>query len=249
MSLVQDVAGLQGELARLRQELTQKLTSNETLTRQALDAALEHIRTHRVIHVTLATPTHVAREGTLVWDSVNNLFYVNNNSGTGWTNIAPAASSTVAGLVELATAAEINTGDDTERAITRKSLADSNLGVRTYPVPVIGTAIETTTGDGKVLIMIPKELDGMNLVDVGCVVFTAGTTNTLDVQVRNITKAQDMLSTVLKVASTAVVDDGNRVIDGTKDDVSTDDRLTVDLDAVHTTKAKGLTVLLAFQLP
>ena len=161
----------------------------------------------------------------------------------------PDADLTTKGIVELATAAEIDTGDDTERAISPKAFADSNFGVRTLHVPVIATAVETTTGDGKVLIMIPKELDGMNLVDVGCVVFSAGTTNTLDVQVRNITKAQDMLSTVLKVASGAVVDDGNRVIDGTKDDVSTDDRLTVDIDAVHTTKAKGLTVLLAFQLP
>ena len=39
------------------------------------------------------------------------------------------------------------------------------------------------------------------------------------------------------------------VIDGTKDDVVTNDLLRIDVDAVHTTAPKGLIVTLVFRLP
>jgi hypothetical protein len=111
-------------------------------------------------------------------------------------------------------------------------------------------AAETNVvGDGQGFIRIPAELDGYNLVSVKGDVKAAGTTNTEDIQIRNATKAQDMLSTTLKFASGATQDDGNAVIDTTKDDVSDGDRIWVDVDAVHTTPAAGLVVTLGFQLP
>jgi hypothetical protein len=57
-----------------------------------------------------------------------------------------------------------------------------------------------------------------------------------------------MLSTNVTLGSgQATVADG--VINGSNDDVATGDRLRIDIDAVHTTPAKGLVVYLGFQLP
>lgn len=87
MTLPEDVAALGRRLGSLKDELSQKQTSNQSLTRQALDAALGHIRTHRDVVVGLAAPSHVARLGTLFFDDTNNIFYVNNSGAASWTAI------------------------------------------------------------------------------------------------------------------------------------------------------------------
>ena len=58
------------------------------LVTTALDASLGHIRTHKGLIVGLGAPTHVAPEGTEYWDKTNDLYYINNDGATGWTNIA-----------------------------------------------------------------------------------------------------------------------------------------------------------------
>ncbi len=117
---------------------------------------------------------------------------------------------------------------------------------------VFGFATNTATGDGKYYLTIPEELNGMNLVGVHARVITAGTTNTTDIQIANVTDTVDMLSTKLTIdsaetsSSTAAAP---AVIDTTKDDVATNDLLRIDVDAVSTTPAVGLIVRLRFQLP
>ena len=49
---------------------------------------------------------------------------------------AAAASETVAGKVELATIAEVNTGTDAVRAVTPDALAGSNLGEKAASIVV-----------------------------------------------------------------------------------------------------------------
>ena len=92
----------------------------------------------------------------------------------------------------------------------------------------------------------------MNLVGVHGRVITAGITGTMDVQIRNVTDSVDILSTKLTWDSTEVGTDTAAtpyVIDTTKDDVASYDVLAVDVDAVQTTKAKGMIITLWFQLP
>lgn len=165
---------------------------------------------------------------------------------------ADAASTTTAGTVELATAAETTTGTDATRAVTPDGLAGSDYGKRVIGIQVVDAATDTATGDGKAFFRIPSVMNGWNLVGVAMNVYTAGTTNTTDVQIRNITQTADMLSTKLTIdsgetdSSTAATP---AVIDTNNDDVATGDKIAIDVDAVHTTAAKGLFVELIFQLP
>lgn len=166
---------------------------------------------------------------------------------------AKVASTTVLGIVELAIASELNTGTDATRAVTPDSLAGSNFGVCTYTILVYPYDTEVNTGDSQAMFRVPAELNGMNLVSVSCCVTTAGTTGTQDIQFRRVRAATpvDMLSTKLTLDSTEVDSSTATAyaINASNDDVATADQIYIDIDAVQTTKAKGLSVVLGFQLP
>lgn len=167
---------------------------------------------------------------------------------------ARVASTTATGIVELAIASEINTGTDATRANTPDAFAGSNFGVRVYTIQVVPYDVEINTGDSQAIFRIPAELNGMNLVSVSCCVVTAGTTGTQDIQFHRVRSASpaDMLSTKLTLDSTEVDSSTAAAafaINASNDDVATGDQIHVDIDAVQTTKAKGLSVLLGFQLP
>lgn len=165
-----------------------------------------------------------------------------------------SASTTVDGIVEIATAAETTTGTDATRAVSPDGLAGSDYGKRIYTIQVTPYDAENNTGDSQAFFRIPAELNGWNLVDADAAVTTAGTTGTMDIQLRRVRSGSgaDMLSTKITIDSTEV--DSNTaataaVINGSNDDVATADQIYIDIDAVQTTKAKGLSVTLVFQLP
>jgi hypothetical protein len=196
-------------------------------------------------------------EGCLIFSDGTNYF-----SMRGKTIASPAASDTAAGVVELATAAETSTGTDAARAVTPDGLAGSDFGKSDLIVEVFAPTTDTATGDGKFYIPVPAKLNGRNLVAVSAQVVDAGTTGTLNIDLARCAAVAtgnqcsgtvaDMLSTNLTIDSTenksstaaaaAVIDTGN-------DDVATDQVIRIDIDAVHTTAAKGLVVTLTFQLP
>lgn len=125
-------------------------------------------------------------------------------------------------------------------------------GGRTVQIQAFDPTVNTATGDGKAYFVVPTSLDGYNLTAVHATVITAGTTNTTDIQIANVTDGVDMLSTKLTIdtgetgSNTAATP---AVIDTTKDDVASYDVLRIDVDAVSSTPAKGLIVTLTFQLP
>jgi hypothetical protein len=164
-----------------------------------------------------------------------------------------AASTTTAGIIEVATSAETDTGTDATRAVSPDALAGSNLGIR-YVAPVLaGWTTEATTGDGKFYIHVPAAFDGMNLVEVHAEVITAGTTGTLNLDIYNVTQAADMLSTNVTIDSGETGSDTAAtppVIDTANDDVAENDLIRIDIDAVHTTASKGGPIFtMGFQLP
>lgn len=162
------------------------------------------------------------------------------------------ATTSAAGISELAIASEVNTGTDATRAITPDALAGSNIGIRYFQLTGFDYTTDTATGDGAVYLHVPAGLNGMNLVEVHAEVITAGTTGTTDIQIANVTQAADMLSTKITIDSGETGSDTAAtaaVIDTANDDVATNDLLRVDVDAVSTTAAKGLIVTLGFQLP
>jgi hypothetical protein len=135
-----------------------------------------------------------------------------------------------------------------------EAVNDSIVVTGTVPVvvQVVGPATSLTTGDGKAFFRVPPRLNGMNLVSVAATVYTAGTTGTTDIQIRNKTQTADMLSTKLKIDSTETDTSTAAtpaVIDTANDDVVTGDVLAFDIDAVSTTAPLGLLVSMEFELP
>jgi len=162
------------------------------------------------------------------------------------------ASDSSKGKVELATISETNTGTDATRAVTPDGLSGSNLGTKALQITVFDYTKEVVTGDGCGYITIPSSYNGMNLVAVHARVITAGTTGTTDIQIYNLTQTADMLSTKITIDSGETGSDTAAtaaVIDTSNDDVASWDVLRIDVDAVSTTKPKGLIVTMEFRLP
>ncbi len=193
--------------------------------------------------------------GTPVWRT---------NGGSEKTAVSTdvVASDSASGLVELATAAETSTGTATDRAVTPDGLAGSVHGQVVIQAPVFDWTTNTAIGDGKFYIFIPAKLNGMNLTAVHAQVITAGSTNTTDIQIARCAAVtsgnvcsgtvEDMLSTKLTIDSGEDSSDtaaSAAVINTSNDDVATNQVLRVDVDAVHTTPAKGLIVTLTLNLP
>lgn len=120
---------------------------------------------------------------------------------------------------------------------------------RAFQAVVFGFTTDVATGDGKFYIHIDPRVAGMSLIDVHAKVITAGTTNTTQIQIANVTTGNDMLSTKLSVdsgetdSSTAA---SPAVINTAYKSVSLNDILRIDVDAVSTTAPKGLLVTLGF---
>lgn len=184
---------------------------------------------------------------------IGNAVTAADDAGNSRTNVTIAsASTTQEGTAEAAIASEVNTGTDAARYVTPDSLAGSNFGVKTVSIQVFPYNAIAVTGDSAACFRIPVELNGMNLVSVGAAVYTAGTTNTLDIQIRNKTQTADMLTTKLTIDSTEVDSSSAAtaaVIDTANDDVATGDVICIDIDAVQTTPSQGLFINLGFQLP
>ena len=160
------------------------------------------------------------------------------------------------GGLAAASIAETNIGTETGKAVTPDSLAGSELGTKSVQLEFGGTisgATDTATGNSQKKFRVPASMNGMNLIAVHAEVETAGTTGTMDIQIRNATQTADMLSTVITIDSTETGSDTAAtpaVIDTAEDDVATNDIIYVDVDAVHTTPAKApVTVTLEFRLP
>ncbi len=163
-----------------------------------------------------------------------------------------AATSSARGTAELAIASEVSAGTDTGRVITPDALAGSDvMGGRSVQVVAFDFGTSVTTGDGKFYFLVDPRIAGMNIVDVRARNITAGVTGQMDIQLRNVTQSgADILSTKLTIATGAVLDDGNAAISGTEDDLTLDDLIAVDVDAIHSgTAAKGLIIAIGCRLP
>jgi hypothetical protein len=147
-----------------------------------------------------------------------------------------------------ADASTVNTGTSTTGVVTPDSLAGSYAGTKSLSVQVYDGTTDVATGDGKAYVTIPESLNGMNLVRAQATVVTAGTTNATTVMIHNKTDAADMLSGAISIASAGTVGTVGTV-NGSADDVATNDVLRIDVDSVSTTAPKGLMVVLEFRLP
>lgn len=154
--------------------------------------------------------------------------------------------------------ATVNTGDSWTAADHNTYIKDNlaylktQADTRIITLQIIPVGTNVTTGDAKGGFRVPAAMDGFVLSAAIIAVFSAGTTGTTDIQIRNVSKSQDMLSTK------ATIDSGEfssytgatpLVIDTAKDDVSTNDMVAVDVDAVSSTPPTGLYATLTFVKP
>jgi len=174
---------------------------------------------------------------------------IGNTSNTN-TGDEVAADLTTAGVVELATAAEVDTGTDATRAVTPDGLQGSNRNIRwlTFNLVEASTACATATniaGDfvspiaGTILQSdsTPFYLYATNS--------TAGTTGTMVVDISIggtsiMTTNKLDFDTTEKTTTTAATPP-----DLTTTALAVGDIITIDIDSIHTTAAEGLTVYMA----
>jgi hypothetical protein len=160
-----------------------------------------------------------------------------------------SATTSVDGIVQLATAATTSAGTSAARGVTPDGLAGSVFGERSVCIPIFDADTVVTTGDGIIAFCVPFSLNGFNLVDVCANVYGVSSAGTIDVQVRRRRAATnaDMLSTKVTIAASAYFAyDG--VVNGANDDLNTGDKIYIDVDAAGT-GADGLSVTLTFRKP
>lgn len=162
--------------------------------------------------------------------------------------VVSASSLTVAGKVELATSAEINTGTDTTRTMPIDQFVASNRNVRYILYRVIDSATDWSA-NGTTVVGGDLELPFTGTItEIGAYVDTAGTTGTAIVDV-NLNGTTLMTTNKLSFDST---EKSTRTAATaptlTTTAVTVGDLITVDIDTNHTTKSKGLTVRLGIRM-
>ena len=160
-------------------------------------------------------------------------------------------------LLGRATAGAGDIEEITCTAFARSCLDDTNSRAfrattntrHTVQLKVIDDTTELTTGDGRLIFMVPAELNGLDLVDAQAAVTSVSSSGLPTIQVRNVTNANvDMLSTRITIDQsefTSYTAATPRVIDTAADNVATGDLIAIDVD-VAGTGAGGLLVNLVF---
>lgn len=136
-----------------------------------------------------------------------------------------------------------------EQPVSEAAIAISDRITRVVIIKAITDTTALTVGNGLTTFVVPVELNGANLVSVGAHVFTASSSGTPTIQIRNATDSVDMLSTAITIdaneldsatATTAAV------INTATDDVATGDVIAIDVD-VAGTGTQGLEIRLGFR--
>lgn len=159
-----------------------------------------------------------------------------------FSNLKQAASQTASGAVELATSAEIDTGTDSTRAMPVDQFVASARNVRHVLIRVVeattNVAVATTKG-GDVEIPFTGTITA-----IGAYVDTAGTTGTMTVDV-NLNGTTIMTTNKITIDSTEKSSRTAATAPAlTTTSVTAGNLFAVDIDAIQTTAAKGLTVRL-----
>jgi len=166
--------------------------------------------------------------------------------------ILSSASTTTPGISELTTIAEVDTGTDTTRSITSDALQGSIRNVRFPDWWIVDVTTDVTTGTTKHEWRAP--FDGTIVQDDSDPNFlmawnaTAGSTGTMVVDIH---KNGTSIMTTNKID----IETGEKTSAdaATQPDLTTTtfvagDIFTIDVDAIHSTAAKGLWVRMAVRL-
>ena len=137
-----------------------------------------------------------------------------------------------------------------EAAVGSKWDVIISAGLTTYELKLVNDADNMPVTTNIVILVIPSEKTGMNLINAQASVTTPSNA-VVSYQIRNLTDGVDMLTTPITIdigeysSYTAVTPS---VIDITKDDVFTADRIGISKTVAGTTE-KGDTIILTFSSP
>jgi len=170
------------------------------------------------------------------------------NAGTVYT-ASKIVNSTITRLNQYGiaiTAAGLALLDDANAAAQRATLGANKKVIQ---FQVFAPTADVVTGDGAAYFHVPAALNGGVITAAHAAVIAPGITGTTDVQIANIRSGTpvDVLSTKLTIDSGETGSDtaaAPAVINAENDDLATNDRLRVDVDAVSTTAPTGLIVTL-----
>jgi hypothetical protein len=212
-------------------------------------------------YVQLKSPDSLAANVVFVLPSVTasaNQVLKNDGSGNlGWYSLVfPAADGSANQLLKTDGSGQLGWATDANTTYTageRMTLTGTEFSVRsmTVSIKVLEDGTALSTGDGKMYYTAPAVLNGYNLSAAHAAVYTVSSDGLPTVQLYNMRKTADMLSTRITIdasefssytAATA------HVIDTDNDDIATGDRIRVDVD-VAGTGTKGLEVILTFTKP
>jgi len=211
-------------------------------TRLTIDSGGDVIVAGELDAATLDISGNADIDGTLETDALT----------IGGAAVLAQATASAVGAVELATSAEINTSTDASRVITPDAFAASNYGLRYVALSVGDPSTAMTTGNNKAKFHIPAGLNGMDLVEVHAEVSTAPAGSTADIQLSRNGSA-DMLSTKITIDASETGSDtaaAAAVINGSNDNVSTNDTIQIDIDQIgSSTAGSGLVVTMGFRIP
>jgi hypothetical protein len=215
----------------------------------------------------------VNRTGCVYFDTTNSKFYAGYGVGGNYIDVgdqgdainqlqvngASAQTCTGSCVHNIASGGGITLSNAKVDQVITTTIKPPNKDVQVIPFDF---ATDTATGDGKFYFRVPASLNNWVLTGVQASVVTAGTTGTLNVDLARCAAAAtgnlcsgtvvDMLSTNLTIDSgenDSATAAAAAVIDASNDDVTTGQIIRVDVDAVHTTAAKGLIVNLEFTAP
>ena len=144
--------------------------------------------------------------------------------------------------------------DTAATAVKKITPINSVFFNRTVIMKVLPDSIPTYVGNGISAFTIPLALNGLYLSgtagDLGAHVYTAGTTGTTDIMLRNSTTGNDMLTTVITIDS-GELDSSTAAaapVVGSNNQVSTADVIMFDIDAVSSgSAANGLEIRMQFK--
>jgi len=166
----------------------------------------------------------------------------------------PNAAIGAEGVVELATAAEINTSTDAARVMSAGLFSDSNYGIRYVGVVVADSGTALTTGDGKAYFHVPAGLAGMDLMEAHAEVNTAPAGSTIIIEVSKNGNSTQMLTTNITIDAGETGSDSAAALrayatDGSEA-VAENDLIQININQIGSgTAGSGLIVTLGFRIP
>ncbi len=182
-----------------------------------------------------------------------------NTTADAWDVMAiQVASTTLKGIVELATAAEVTAATVGDKVVTAEALGDSDYGERIIGILISDPAGDAlTTGTAKATVRIPSSMNVMDLKEANASVTTVSSSGAITIQLVRSRRSSPTARTLVDMLSTEIdidvsefdsLDGAAEVINTSNDDVSTGDQILIDVDAAGT-GAKGLYVEMIFRVP